>query len=1040
VDEQLCHFVLASTRTPTVQLAETIRALYMQRFVASLNQYYQMALQATANPAPATRLGPMDSFVRRRDEDGNEDETPTISQSRIGRGLNHEQLSTLTNLKFKLKRATRHYDAIAKMSSIQNIELEDIDGVGNAKKRKFALLGIHSCHDLLQLYNNKELRQEQYESLRRCFRERESERIIANYIQKMQVLLNDREQETEEAGAMVSSLQQEISSLEALGEMPSSAGAASTGGTIDINADSQETSQQHPSTTTTTTTIQEYSKFEDTAGYNGRFFSAYYIECIFATHFNLQKPGMLQLMSCIGGEVLSMDTMYKAPKRVTVYVNGKPFCPWVGLTTVMNEHGACIWWGFIKGSESISEIAPHLKRLKARLDRIQGPDTLKVIYVDNCCNVRAKLQEIFGNDVLVCLDIFHWLQRWEDCIRDRHSERYAVFRALMSRAVLQASPEEYSEQKLLVEKKLGRVPTVKEVLAACHTVTPPVDAIHRSISAIVEYFLMEDAKAVARAGAQSAEEEVANLLEPRSKATESSTQQQRLFFKDHAIVRKKHADQSKHIKCIVDPAGVCLHRTSPEGKKYCSRGSSKNERLNRKVNEDVLRFPIIAAQRAERAMWQLLDGWNRKANIVRSGGTDYHIANIESLAYGNALALEAGCQELPFNISLPTTPVTQGNIEYMGFELCKEGVGVPTGDLEDMVGNNEQEDDGRGGIEVCVGAGSSSDGEEEEDSSTYLAHQVDNQEMVNNAVNQIETIIHAACEPQISQSQSSLQVFSAMTGNCPWLPFSDDNNAIAKAERELFETMKDNYNRHANRSGPKGYNKFSSDWDIETGRRYLMRLSGDEDIVPIYRKTAEQLASFFDTIAEKKAAAQLSTTTGLDKIHQVNSILKAARAGINRPVVIEATLIVFPQELSREGRHTHLGAPLTLNTKAAFPQPIPMNPGCTRKGAAPFLSPPRLEQVVPQIPRRRPLNLFKKVCIKCGRSRGEHYVIKEGCTSRSSMFGSSQCPYTHCARCGLDQAFHMSGIMGVDCTISHLHAGVPEGMLLTYDIDIARKK
>ena len=37
---------------------------------------------------------------------------------------------------------------------------------------------------------------------------------------------------------------------------------------------------------------------------------------------------------------------------------------------------------------------------------------MRVIYVNNCCLVCAKLQRIFGEHVLVKLDLFHWLARW----------------------------------------------------------------------------------------------------------------------------------------------------------------------------------------------------------------------------------------------------------------------------------------------------------------------------------------------------------------------------------------------------------------------------------------------------------------------------------------------------------------------------------------------------------------------------------------------------------------------------------------------------
>ena len=59
--------------------------------------------------------------------------------------------------------------------------------------------------------------------------------------------------------------------------------------------------------------------------------------------------------------------------------------------------------------------------------------------MDNCCNIRAKLQEICGPNVQIKLDIYHWLVRWDDIILDKKLERYPVFKRLMNQSVLQAS-------------------------------------------------------------------------------------------------------------------------------------------------------------------------------------------------------------------------------------------------------------------------------------------------------------------------------------------------------------------------------------------------------------------------------------------------------------------------------------------------------------------------------------------------------------------------------------------------------------------------
>ena len=59
-----------------------------------------------------------------------------------------------------------------------------------------------------------------------------------------------------------------------------------------------------------------------------------------------------------------------------------------------------------------------LETLKNRLQR-QGV-TLNEFYVDNCCALRQKLQQIFGSHMKVFLDIFHAVQRISKQIPKKH--------------------------------------------------------------------------------------------------------------------------------------------------------------------------------------------------------------------------------------------------------------------------------------------------------------------------------------------------------------------------------------------------------------------------------------------------------------------------------------------------------------------------------------------------------------------------------------------------------------------------------------------
>ena len=48
---------------------------------------------------------------------------------------------------------------------------------------------------------------------------------------------------------------------------------------------------------------------------------------------------------------------------------------------------------------------------------------LKEFYIDNCCSWRKKLQSVFGDDLIVYLDIFHAVKRFSEKIPKRNPLR-----------------------------------------------------------------------------------------------------------------------------------------------------------------------------------------------------------------------------------------------------------------------------------------------------------------------------------------------------------------------------------------------------------------------------------------------------------------------------------------------------------------------------------------------------------------------------------------------------------------------------------------
>ena len=89
----------------------------------------------------------------------------------------------------------------------------------------------------------------------------------------------------------------------------------------------------------------------------------------------------------------------------------------------------------------MTKLQPALKGIKERCEHLGS--VIKGCYVDNCCNVRKKLQEVFGETIFVKLDPFHWLKRWDTIMADSLSLEAGVARVLFSRALFNVTPAKY---------------------------------------------------------------------------------------------------------------------------------------------------------------------------------------------------------------------------------------------------------------------------------------------------------------------------------------------------------------------------------------------------------------------------------------------------------------------------------------------------------------------------------------------------------------------------------------------------------------------
>ena len=102
--------------------------------------------------------------------------------------------------------------------------------------------------------------------------------------------------------------------------------------------------------------------------------------------------------------------------------DGKWVTQYGSVLLVMNELGQVVTWQ-LTNSTSFDEVSLLLHDLKNRIDLPEGRHL--TIYVDNCCQVRKKLQQVFGIDIAVKLDLFHAVQRITRSMSKRHAFFYA---------------------------------------------------------------------------------------------------------------------------------------------------------------------------------------------------------------------------------------------------------------------------------------------------------------------------------------------------------------------------------------------------------------------------------------------------------------------------------------------------------------------------------------------------------------------------------------------------------------------------------------
>ena len=103
---------------------------------------------------------------------------------------------------------------------------------------------------------------------------------------------------------------------------------------------------------------------------------------------------------------ISLDHIFKVASNIGYLCLDKRYITQYGsVFIVLNKLGQVVTWQHTN-STSFDEVELLLFNLK---ERIEQDDIPLIMYVDNCCQLKNKIQALFGSNTIAKLDLFHAL-------------------------------------------------------------------------------------------------------------------------------------------------------------------------------------------------------------------------------------------------------------------------------------------------------------------------------------------------------------------------------------------------------------------------------------------------------------------------------------------------------------------------------------------------------------------------------------------------------------------------------------------------------
>ena len=738
-----------------------------------------------------------------------------------------------------------------------------------------------------------------------------------------------------------------------------------------------------------------FSEMTSTIGHSARFLSTAQVNSILETEFRHRKPMQEAKMMGLSGEIVKLDWSYKIAGKTYIYTGpGVCFRPYTSLLNVQNGDGMTVCWKAVSGGESLESVKPDLVLLKNRNER--HGKKIKLAHVDVCCKHRSGLQDIFGEDLWVGLDSFHWMKRWDPALLKPTSEKGKIFRGAMSQALFVTTSSELTAAKERLIKKYKNkkpkdwVPTFRQMLKAANSTIPPPDILTRRVNACIRYFKFQDAET---------DMQIATWGE------DNRTDMPLRFFKNSRETEAIIRSQLDHVRkgCLSDPPAVSLHHQNPRtGQFYCRRGTSSIESDHRGLDE--MTGTHIGVGLCDRKCSTYFETLNEKKRVNRLGEKDYGTHRTETLALINSLASSAGFKDdnLPFpGLSVPTLPPKQVR-EQFGFNVAPGAVEIVshpsiTTDTAAAVENAEADDDVDPQEDPIDLAEFTEELELQVEADTEPPEEDNAEDTVSIAAERIV--------PNIRANETTMKAYERLTNQQAWYPFSD--TPITKLDKEefaQFDTMSEECHRNVTPRSRQGRQAFAAAWNVEVAERYKNYIEGDQSVILIRRKSVIQLQKHYDNLQQKKRLAQQSDSQRDEELRREwRQTLRTTRREVpDIPAMQPPAPTQYP-----------------TNGMVPFGMPMALNPTILQ-GAMQGLVAQEANTTIgrPFVVHQRPdivshaLTGFRKLawCITCGFRKNQHVVQTES-------FGS-KCRRDCCAKCGWLKKNHRNGLMGPFCEVT----------------------